>query len=161
MRGADKVFSAVCSLTSTGQPLAISIRSRTHFAAHVHESRARLFPTAVRVTYRRVTEFFCNRAQAVDRKLKLSLSPFLVLYLRRSRIKGQRGHETTCFDDRPDPIRLSADHGVEKREQEEFLSKRLCFLTCLLMGDPGGPSSLSLPSLRRCWECCIPKALFP
>ena len=28
------------------------------------------------------------------------------------------------------------DHGVEKREQEEFLSKRLCFLTCLLMGDP-------------------------
>jgi hypothetical protein len=28
------------------------------------------------------------------------------------------------------------DHGVEKREQKEFLSKRLCFLTCLLMGDP-------------------------
>jgi hypothetical protein len=28
------------------------------------------------------------------------------------------------------------DHGVEKREQKEFLSESLCFLTCLLTGDP-------------------------
>jgi hypothetical protein len=39
------------------------------------------------------------------------------------------------------------DHGVEKREQKEFLSKRLCFLTCLLMGDPNSP--VVVPSRKK------------
>jgi hypothetical protein len=41
---------------------------------------------------------------------------------------------------------------VEKREQEKFSQERLCFLTCLLMGDPlpcrscrlGGPTWIEL-----------------